>query len=116
MSSSTTSSESNTSSFFSKLASNWPIVLSGVITSGFFIASFVLTSQTLGDSDGWATVKKEVMTKVWPLTIIGSVLLFITSALYILQDPHNTMYYLLVLGCISICLSYSSLVISMISK
>jgi hypothetical protein len=56
------------------------------------------------------------MTKVWPLTIIGSIFLFITSAIYILQDPHNTMYYLLVLGCISICLSYSALVISLISK
>jgi hypothetical protein len=55
------------------------------------------------------------MTKVWPLTIIGTFLFFITSAIYLLQDPKNTMYFILVVSCISLGLSYSSLVVSVIN-
>lgn len=115
-SSSTVTSSAATSSVFSTLAANWPIVLAGAVTSAFFITSFVLTSQFVGSSDRWEEIKREIMSKVWPLTIVGTIGLFITCSIYILQDPKKSMYFLLVLGCISIGMAYSSLVISIISK
>lgn len=95
---------------------NYPLIISAVLTAGFFIASFILTSLTLGSDSGWEKIKREVMTKVWPLTLIGTLCLFITSAIYILQDPHKTMYFLLVVCCLALGLSYSALVISVISR
>lgn len=91
------------------------MIVSGVIAIGCLIASIVLTSLALGSESKWHEIKKEVVTKVWPLTLIGTLFLFITSALYILQDPKNTMYFLLVLCCLSLGIAYSALVISVMS-
>ena len=102
------------------IPSSWtrylPLILSSVLTVVFFVTSFILTSSALGSENTWEKIKREVMTKVWPLTLVGTLCLFITSALYILQDPHKTMYFLLVLCCLAVGLSYSALVISVISK
>ncbi len=100
-------------SSFSQIS--WQIALTGIAAAGLFITSFVLTSKSLGSESKWEKVRTEVMTKVWPLTIIGTFLFFITSAIYLLQDPKNTMYFILVVSCISLGLSYSSLVVSVIN-
>ena len=100
----------------SSMTRNLPLIISAVLTAGFFITSFVLTSSALGSENTWEKIKREVMTKVWPLTLIGTLCLFITSAIYILQDPHKTMYFLLVVCCLALGLSYSALVISVISR
>ena len=109
-------STSSTSGFINMLAANWPLLLAGAVTSVFFIISFVLTSNYVGSTDRWEEIKREIMTKVWPLTIVGTLGLFVTSVIYILQDPKKSMYFLLVLACLSLGMSYSSLVISIISK
>lgn len=99
----------------STLSRNLPLILSSVLTAAFFITSFVLTSSALGSENTWEKIKREVMTKVWPLTIVGTLCLFATSTIYILQDPNKTMYFLLVLCCLAVGLAYSALVISVIS-
>lgn len=91
------------------------MIASGVIAIGCLVASVVLTSATIGSDSNWHQKKTEIMTKVWPLTLIGTLFLFITSALYILQDPKNTMYFLLVLCCLSVGMAYSAVVISVMS-
>lgn len=116
MSSNSTSANTSAGSAGSTISRNLPLILSSVLTAAFFITSFVLTSSALGSENTWEKIKREVMTKVWPLTIIGTLCLFITSAIYILQDPNKTMYFLLVLCCLAVGLSYSALVISVISK
>ena len=118
MSSNSTSantSTGSTGSTGSTLSRNLPLILSSVVTAAFFITSFVLTSSALGSENTWEKIKREVMTKVWPLTIVGTLCLFVTSAIYILQDPNKTMYFLLVLSCLAVGLAYSALVISVIS-
>ena len=119
MSSNSTSANTSTGSAGSTgstISRNLPLILSSVLTAAFFITSFVLTSSALGSENTWEKIKREVMTKVWPLTIVGTLCLFVTSAIYILQDPNKTMYFLLVLCCLAVGLSYSALVISVISK
>lgn len=118
MSSNSTSANTSTGSAGSTgstLSRNLPLILSSVLTAAFFITSFVLTSSALGSENTWEKIKREVMTKVWPLTIVGTLCLFATSAIYILQDPNKTMYFLLVLCCLAVGLAYSALVISVIS-
>jgi uncharacterized membrane protein len=121
MSSSNTASNSSASASASsdKMSAalrNAPLIISSVLTVVFFITSFVMTSSALGSENTWEKIKREVMTKVWPLTLIGTLFLFITSAIYILQDPQKTMYFLLVLCCLAVGLAYSALVISVIAK
>lgn len=107
---------SATNSIMNTISANWPLVLASVVTSIFFIVSFYQTSKYVGSTDRWEEIKREIMTKVWPLTLVGTLGLFITSAIYLLQDPKKSMYFLLVLGCLSLGMSYSSLVIAIISK
>lgn len=92
------------------------MIVAGVVTAGFFIASFVVASKFLGSEERWEKIQREVVSKILPLTLVGTLALFVTSALYILQDPHKTMYFLLVLGCLSLGMAYSAVVISVIAK
>ena len=104
---------SDSSPWYSRIS--WPIAVSGVLSVGLFITSFILTSKSLGSESKWEKVRTEAMTKVWPLTIVGTFFFFITSAIYLLQNPKSMMYFILVVCCISLGLSYSSLVISVIN-
>lgn len=103
-------------SIISTLGKNPYMILGGVVTAVFFITSFVLAAKFLGSEERWEKIQREVVSKILPLTLVGTLALFVTSALYVLQDPHKTMYFLLVLGCLSLGLSYTAVVISVISK
>jgi hypothetical protein len=92
------------------------MVVSGIVTAAFFITSFVLAGKFLGSEERWEKIQREVVSKILPLTLVGTLALFVTCALYILQDPNKTMYLLLVLGCLSLGLAYSAVVISVIAK
>lgn len=107
---------SNPTSSSSYQAPNWAIIGLGMLTASLYIASFVITSKTLGSVNSWEKIQSEVLKKIWPLTLVGTLLLFVTSALFILQDPSKTMYALLILCCIAIGFSYSALAISVISR
>lgn len=104
------------SGLFASIAKNPLMVLSGVVAASFFITSFVLAGKFLGSEERWEKIQREVVSKILPLTLVGTLALFVTCALYILQDPHKTMYLLLVLGCLSLGLAYSAVVISVIAK
>lgn len=91
------------------------LILSGIGAAVCYIWSFVSISNFVGSKDDWNAIKPQI-TKIWILTLIGSLCLFIASALYVLQDPHKTMYFLLGISCLSLGLSYSALAISAISK
>ena len=100
----------------SAIMKNPLMIVSGVVTAAFFITSFVLAGKFLGSEERWEKIQREVVSKILPLTLVGTLALFVTCALYIRQDPHKTMYLLLVLGCLSIGLAYSAVVISVIAK
>jgi hypothetical protein len=94
---------------------SWPVAIGGFISAALFITSFVLTSKSLGSDSKWQKVQTEVVSKIWPVTIVGTVVFFITSALYVLQEPKSMMYFILVVSCLSLGMAYSSLVISVIN-
>lgn len=118
--SNTSGSSSSSGSVFTSITGaigkNPYILLGGLVTAAFFITSFVLAAKFLGSEERWEKIQREVVSKILPLTLVGTLALFVTSALYVLQDPHKTMYFLLVLGCLSMGMAYSAVVISVISK
>lgn len=104
------------SAIWAVISKNPYMIVSGIVTVIFFVTSFILAAKFLGSEERWEKIQREVVSKILPLTIMGTLALFVTSALYILQDPEKTMYFLLVLGCISLGMAYTAVVISVISN
>lgn len=104
-------------STFSKAFSggNWIIILFSIVSVSLFITSFVIMSQFVGSKDDWNVIQPQI-TKVLILTIIGTFALVVASLLYYIQDPAKTIYFILVLCCLSLGLSYAALAISAISR
>ena len=79
------------------------------------IASFVLTSKFVGSSTTWASIGANV-NKIWIMSLIGSFLLFVASAVYFTQNNPKTVYFILFLLCITLGFSYSALAVSAITS
>ena len=91
------------------------IVLFGLTSVGMFIGAFVSMSNFVGSKDDWNVIQPQI-TKIWILTLIGTFGLIIAALLYFIQDPERTIYFILVLSCLTLGLSFSSLAISAISR
>jgi hypothetical protein len=117
MSGTATTASTESSGIISKSFSggNWIIILFSAISISLFIASFVSMSQFVGSKDDWNVIQPQI-TKVLILTLIGTVGLMIASLLYYIQDSAKTIYFILVLCCLSLGLSYAALAISAISR
>jgi len=102
-------------SIFDTLKKNLGSVLFGITAIGLFISSFVQMSNFAGSKDDWNTIKPQV-TKVWIYTIIATVFLVISAFLFFIQDQAKTMYFMLIVTCLSLGLSYSALAIATISR
>ena len=94
---------------------NWIIIVFTVISVGMFIGSFVSMSQFVGSKDNWNVIQPQI-TKILILTIIGTFGLVIASLLYYIQDPAKTIYFILILCCVSLGLSYAALAVAAISR
>jgi hypothetical protein len=105
----------NGSKFLSGNMGTIGIVIFGLISVGMFIGSFVSMSSFIGSKDDWNVIQPQI-TKIWILTIIGTVGLTIASLLYFIQDSARTIYYILVLCCVSLGLSFSALAVAAISR
>lgn len=105
----------NGSKFLSGNMGTAGIVIFGLISIGMFIGSFVSMSKFIGSKDDWNVIQPQI-TKIWILTIIGTIGLTIASLLYFIQDPARTIYYILGLCCISLGLSFSALAVAAISR
>ena len=113
----TTGLTGETSAMVSKAFSGgtWLIILFSIVSIGLFIGSFVSMSQFLGSKDDWNVIQPQV-TKVLILTLVGAFGLMVASFLYYIQDPAKTIYFILVLCCLSLGLSYAALAIAAISR
>jgi len=94
---------------------NWAVGLSGFIAISLFIASFVSMSQFTGSKDDWNLIQPQI-TKVLILSLIGTFALIVASLLYYIQDSSRAMYFILILCCVSLGLSYSALAVAAISR
>jgi len=87
----------------------------GVISVGLFIGAFVNMSNFVGSKDDWNQIQPQI-TKILILTLIGTFGLIITTLLYFIQDSQKTIYFILVLACLTFGLSFSALAIAAISR
>jgi hypothetical protein len=91
------------------------IILFSITSIGLFIGSFVSMSQFVGSKDDWNVIQPQI-TKILILTIVGTFALIVASLLYYIQDSAKTIYFILVLCCVSLGLSYAALAIAAISR
>lgn len=91
------------------------IVLFSLVSIGLFIGSFVSMSKFVGSKDDWNLIQPQI-TKILILTLIGTFGLIIAALLYFIQDSARTIYFILVLSCLTLGLSFSSLAIAAISR
>ena len=81
----------------------------------FFITSLVYFGKLMGSDDRWNEMKPQV-TKILIFTIIATVAIMVAALLYFTQDPNKTIYFVLIMSCLSIGISYASLAIAAISR
>lgn len=86
-----------------------------LLSLGLFIGSFVSMSNFVGSKDDWNLIQPQI-TKILILTLIGTFSLIAAALLYFIQDSARTIYFILVVSCLSLGLSFSSLAISAISS
>jgi hypothetical protein len=90
-------------------------VIFTIISIGLYISSFVTVSNFIGSKDDWNIIKPQ-LTKIWGLTLGGTFALMIASFLYFVQDPTRMIYFILVLTCLTLGLSFSAMAIAAISR
>jgi hypothetical protein len=110
-----TNSTALTSGALSMTKGNAGIIIFGVVSVGLFIGAFVNMSKFVGSKDDWNLIQPQI-TKILILTLIGTFGLIVTSLLYFIQDSEKTIYFILVLSCVTLGLSFSALAISAISR
>lgn len=86
-----------------------------VLAIGMFIGSFISMSNFVGSKDDWNLIQPQI-TRVLIFTLIGTFGLIVASLLYYVQDPEKSIYFILIVCCLSLGLSFSSLAIAAISR
>ena len=93
----------------------WAVMITGLTAVSLFIASFVTMTNFVGSKDDWNLIQPQIV-KVLILTLIGTLGLIISALLYFTQDSAKAIYFILVLVCVSLGLSYSAVAIAAISR
>lgn len=93
----------------------WAVMITGLTAVSLFIASFVTMTQFVGSKDDWNLIQPQIV-KVLILTLIGTLGLIISALLYFTQDSAKAIYFILVLVCLSLGLSFSAVAIAAISR
>jgi hypothetical protein len=91
------------------------LVITIGITMGAFGWSFYNFANFVGSKDDWNTLKPQVL---WVMgqTAIGIIFLSIASLIYFTQNSEKAVYFILVVSCIALGLSYAALAIASISR
>jgi hypothetical protein len=92
-----------------------PVAIFGVTSIILFISSFVMFSKYVGSKRDWNYVQNYIQS-ILVCTIIGTIAFTIAVMFYFIQDASKAIYFVLILSCISLGLSYSALTIAAISK
>ncbi len=91
------------------------MILTPIAAAALYVVAFWKTSTYLGNTTTYNQIQ-DVVRDTWMYSIIGCVLLFIGSVLYLLQDQQYAVYVILFLSFIGLGLSYAALAISTITK
>jgi len=79
-----------------------------------FIRSSILTSDLIGNTENWRAIKPQIKS-IWWQTAVGAVILFIGMFMYVLQYEKTSIFFILIISCISLALSFSAISMSAIS-
>jgi hypothetical protein len=93
----------------------WSMLIASIISIGLFLASFISMTQFAGSKDDWNLIKPQI-TKVLIFSLIGTFALIIASLLYFIQDSAKAIYFILVVCCLSLGMSFSALAVAAISR
>lgn len=91
------------------------VVVFTLTAIGLFIGAFTSMSKFVGSKDDWNLIQPQIW-KILILTIVGTVSLMIASLLYFIQDPARMNYFILLVGCLSLGLSFAALATAAISR
>jgi hypothetical protein len=91
------------------------IAVFSILAIGMFIGAFVSMSNFVGSKDDWNLIQPQI-TRILIFTLIGTFGLIVAALLYYVQDPAKSTYFVLVVCCVSLGLSFSSLAIAAISR
>jgi hypothetical protein len=86
----------------------------GIASIVLFIYSTINTSNLIGDTENWRSIKPQI-TKIWWNTGIGAFILFFAMFIYVLQESAHTLVFILLISCISLALSFSAISMAAIS-
>jgi predicted membrane channel-forming protein YqfA (hemolysin III family) len=86
-----------------------------LLSISMFIGSFVSMSNFVGSKDDWNLIQPQI-TRILIFTLIGTFGLIVAALLYYVQDPNKSTYFILVVCCLALGLSFSSLAIAAISR
>ena len=90
------------------------LVVTVVFSIGFFIffsLAFTNLSTFLGNNDKWQAIKDQLW-RVLPYTLGGSLCLFAIAFIYFKNNANYITYFIMILLCTSITLSYTALYVS----
>jgi hypothetical protein len=97
------------------LTGKWTMGISGLTSIILLMVALTNMSQFAGSKDDWNLIQPQIV-KVLILTLIGTVLLTIAALLYFIQDSARAIYFILIMVCISLGLSFSAVAIAAISR
>ena len=81
----------------------------------FFGLAFTNLSTFLGNKDKWQAIKDQLK-RVLPYTLGGSICLFAVAMVYFRNNQEYIIYFMMILLCISIILSYTALYVASITN
>ena len=93
----------------------WAVGISGLTSIILLAVAVGQMSQFAGSKDDWNLIQPQI-TKVLILTLFGTILLTIAALLYFTQDSARAIYFILVMVCVSLGMSFSAVAISAISR
>jgi hypothetical protein len=103
------------SGFKDNLKFNSIIIVFTLTAVGLFIGAFVQMSKFVGGKDDWNAIQPQI-TKILILSLVGTFALMGAALLYYIQDPAKVIYFLIVVICLSLGLSFSALATAVISR
>lgn len=106
------SSASSVGSFFGGAPG---IVITTIIGIAMFVSAFVSSSKYVGSKDDWNQVQPQI-TRVLIYTLIGTFAFMLAALLFFIQDSAKAMYFIMVVCCLSLGLSFSALAVAAISR
>lgn len=93
----------------------WPFLATFIIAVGLFTTSCYFIISNLKNAQDLNKIKQEFY-KIWPITIAGSFALIAAIIIYYVEDPKKNLYIVLFIVCLALGLSYTALLLSMMSK